>query len=255
MLKFSHAKLAILIIIIITISVGATIRQYNLYGFRSSQFRINQDIQNVNNYPFLKWTDITNGNLSEFLRQEKKKGNIDILLTDTKLIEEYYFTNDELFEQKGLNYPIPKLGKEVSVDRTIPQSYPFHIVAIFETSLYGDKYTLLIQELKNMDGSEVFIPLITNKETLFSTNDEGHRYVDFIFDPSLNNFASPVLAYQSDTSCNNRYPNFEKYCNWYKTQKKLKINSSNLVKSIQESSTFTEEIEEIPSMIKLVLIQ
>lgn len=248
---FKRVAFLILSISILSI-VGLAVHDYYFYHSFLSEFRIHDSFDDFDNYPYIRWGDITSGKLSRYLNNQNKKGWLSTFSENVKAFSNFTFLSDMLYNDRGINYPSPQTNGEYtsSGDKTV---LPYKFVAFFRTGLARKNYLVLIQRIKNIDGTEIFIPLITNREMLL-TDSSPNRYYSYLSDPSLNNFPSPVMDIKDEILCKKTYPNFKEYCVWYSKNKNIQNKSRDITEVIKKYSTFSNESQTIPYLIKLVVL-
>lgn len=244
--------LLILPIIIAILIASYVAHDYYYYGSFFSDYKIHKEFEKLDNYPYMRWGDITSGKLLKFLQRQDELGNVDDINSNVDPFDEFTFLNEYLYNERGINYPSPKTNGEYTLDDS-REHLPYKFVAAFKTGVGRKKYLILIQRVKNNDGNDVFIPLVTNKESLL-INNEPSDYYGYLLNPKLNNFPSPVLTVKDSNACIKVYPNFDAYCKWYSRNAKAQNVSKLILNTINEKSIFTSDIQNTPYLIKLVVL-
>lgn len=242
-------KIGIGIVILVLLSgMGYIFHDLYFYGSFFSQYRIQSDPLDFNNYPYLRLNDITSGKLSTYLHKQINNNQITLVSESTKPFAQHTALDNSLFEDRGINYgsPLRDVGSYNDTEK------PYHFVAYFKTGINRKVYSVYVLQVKNIDNTNVFIPLIIDDNLLFV--DSGPtEYFSYLTKPDLNNFPSPVLVFKDQDSCSKTYPNYVNYCSWFLKNKKIQNKSKLIFEDLVKNSVYNKEVEKIPFLVKLVL--
>ncbi|NOH01447.1 MAG: hypothetical protein HND47_05455 [Chloroflexi bacterium] len=223
---------------------------YELYFYKSvfSDLRISRDIENFEKYPYIRWGDIRNGKLAKFLKNNDKTS-----LSSTIAFNGYYRLNDMLYQDLGIDYLLPERNDIYLDPNQGIEKRPYKIVAFFRTGVNKQNYLLYVVKILNIDGSTVYIPMITDKNLLRDGNDLS-KYYQLLTDSSKNNFFSPVLKIADASKCSKVFPHFKTYCNWLGKNKKAQEKLNNIMETAVNKGVIASDVEKIPVMLKLTVL-
>lgn len=250
MLRSLNTKIIVFIFILLSI-ILLVFRELYLYGGFINNFRIQTDISNHEDLPKIRWTAITSGKLSNYLDKSISKEEL-WKNVDTN-ISSYSLLNNYLFSEREIDYPTPKITVGEYESSFAESKYPFKTVAFFKTSYKNQQYIVVVQAVKNSDSTTTWIPLLTNENMLYSTNG-GRYYHEYLVNHQLNTYPSPILFFKDELSCKQKYLEFDKYCSWYYDNNDTISRESEIINSMLKYTIFTKDMERVPFLIKLVLV-
>jgi len=183
------------------------------WGFLPKIYPIQTVGANVDNYPYVAWSEIANGRLARFFGLEAWRGKLPKWQGAVVPIATYITPGDGYFGEYKIRYV--GLGNHLVVSETyVPaDKRPYRTVAYYRTKIENDTYEVMMREWKNDDGKPVFVPLIVPEK--FARNEGGTTgYYQNLLDATAPYYWAPVMQYASLGSCVGTMGNTAGYCNW-----------------------------------------
>ena len=207
--------ITIFLVLLVVAGMGFLAFFLNSNGwFATKEFKIVSDGAFPNNYPEIKWSDITTGILARSLQKLDKQNKLPNLPDKIVPVTKFQKSSQSFFILGGISYI------ELTEDDLKSQIYaekpkrPYQFVAFFKTSLDSSNYLLLIQKWVNQDKTISFIPVLVPQTLAINSDNTITDYYADILDGSLY-FYSPILKYKSQSECTITLQNDNAYCKWY----------------------------------------
>jgi hypothetical protein len=146
-----YGWLVSLIVFVGLLSVGAW------YYYRD--YPVFTDAQKVGDYPSVPWQAVVDGSVSRSLARQAGQGKLRGFSPEVAPVTRFVRLPGEYVENNGVD--LVELPSEIvrSPQYLDAAKRPFVTVAYFQTMIEGEKYYLIYQRWRSVDGSESYVPL------------------------------------------------------------------------------------------------
>ena len=184
------------------------------YRYYFDDFEVRIDPTNPDSYPFVSWQAVVDGRLTRSLLRQAEEGILPSFGKEVVPILTFTRVTPEYRENEGIDL--------VEIESSIVRSplysevnkRPFLTVGYYQTKIGDEKYYLIIQRWKSVDGSESFVPLILPEKKVLE-NGGVTKYYEKLTAKDAGHVYSPILHWASRDFCVVNMGGMSGYCDWW----------------------------------------
>lgn len=184
------------------------------YRYYFDDFEVRTDPANPDSYPFVSWQAVVDGRLARSLSHQAGKGMLPSFGNEVVPILTFARVFPEYRENEGIDL--------VEIESSIVRSplyaevnkRPFITVAYYQTKIGDEKYYLMMQRWRSVDGSESYVPLILPEKKVLE-NGGMTKYYGQLTANNTEYMYSPIMYWATRDYCVANMGGMSEYCDWW----------------------------------------